>query len=81
MVSETVAHLAAGTIAGMSQLIVGHPFDTIKVRSRYETEQVPTWSIHFLGNAPLISWLTALLQVKMQASGSHSSALGVTMQV
>jgi hypothetical protein len=38
---ETLAHLTAGSVAGGAQLVVGHPFDTVKVlTSRYTQRAV-----------------------------------------
>jgi hypothetical protein len=30
-IKESMAHLTAGSIAGAAQIVVGHPFDTVKV--------------------------------------------------
>lgn len=32
LLSESTVSLLSGTVAGMAQVLVGHPFDTVKVR-------------------------------------------------
>jgi hypothetical protein len=75
--AQAAIDLTAGTVAGVAQLIVGHPFDTIKVRS------TPS------GMGPVVGrlWSTrtrifdlvcvahdAVLQVKLQSQSSAAGA-------
>ncbi|KAL2612497.1 hypothetical protein R1flu_024189 [Riccia fluitans] len=46
---DVAKDLAAGTIAGVAQLLVGHPFDTIKVKLQSQPRPPPGQPPHFTG--------------------------------
>lgn len=74
---DFVAHLSAGTAAGVAQLLIGHPFDTVKVRrgSHLMSEHPASLVTRMRPNT------SAPAQVKMQSSTSTASAMAITTQV
>ncbi|OAE34606.1 hypothetical protein AXG93_167s1170 [Marchantia polymorpha subsp. ruderalis] len=46
---DVAKDLAAGTLAGVAQLLVGHPFDTIKVKLQSQPRPPPGQPPHFTG--------------------------------
>ncbi|CAM6120412.1 unnamed protein product [Calypogeia fissa] len=46
---EVAKDLGAGTIAGVAQLLVGHPFDTIKVKLQSQPKPPPGQPPHYTG--------------------------------